>query len=98
LDAQAQVARFRVRQDRRQHLHQQIERHGLDMTHVTDRKGSPQTLVCTKTRRTYQRRCEQHRADCASMRALLAVMQPLPENLLTLAARLTAAKELKAET
>ena len=65
-----QVHRFRVRKERRQHLHQQIEKHSLDMTHVTDRKGSPQTLVCTKDRRTYQRRCEQYRKDIAALAAL----------------------------
>jgi hypothetical protein len=58
LDPMAQVYRFRVRQDRRQHLHGMIDRHGLDMTHITERKGSPQTLVCTKDRRSYRRRCE----------------------------------------
>ena len=70
LDPVAQDARFRVRQDRRQHLHQQIERHSLDMTHVTERKGSPQTLVCTKDRRSYQRRCEQYRKDIAALVSL----------------------------
>ena len=63
LDPLAQVHRFRIRQDRRQHLHGIIDRHGLDMTHVTERKGSPQTLVCTKDRRSYLRRCEQYRQD-----------------------------------
>jgi hypothetical protein len=95
---EAQVARFRVRQDRRQHLHGQIEHHGLDMTHVTERKGSPQTLVCTKTRRTYQRQCEQHRDDCASMGTLLDQMRPVPGGLSKLAARLAAAKNLKPQT
>jgi hypothetical protein len=65
-----QTHRFRVRKERRQHLHQSIQRHGLDMTHVTERKGSPQTLVCTKDRRSYQRRCEQYRKDIASLAAL----------------------------
>ncbi len=73
LDPGAQVARFRVRQDRRQHLHQQIEKHHLDMTHVTDRKGSPQTLVCTKDRRSYKRRCEQYRKDIAALASLAEV-------------------------
>jgi 2OG-Fe(II) oxygenase superfamily len=94
-DPDTQVARFRVRQDRRQHLHQQIEHHGLDMSHVTERKGSPQTLVCTKTRRTFERQCEQHRADCGSMTTLLEVMRPMPDALANLARRLTAAKERK---
>ncbi|MEW6304950.1 MAG: 2OG-Fe(II) oxygenase [Verrucomicrobiota bacterium] len=70
LDPEAQVARFRVRQDRRQHLHQMIEKHDLDMTHMTERKGSPQTLVCTKNRRSYQRRCEQYRKDIAALASL----------------------------
>jgi len=98
IDAQTQVWRFRVRQDRRSHLENQILNQHLDMSCVTDRKGSPQTLVCTKTRRTFQRQCEQHRADCASMSALIAVMQPLPEALAPLATRLTAAKVRKPQT
>jgi hypothetical protein len=28
------------------------------MTHVTERTGSPQTLVCTKTVRTFERHCD----------------------------------------
>ena len=64
--------RFRVKKERRQHLHQVIEQLGLDMTHVTERQGSPQTLVCTKTRRTFERQCAQHGADAAAMQALLA--------------------------
>lgn len=70
LDPAEQTHRFRVRQDRRQHLHQQIKQHSLDMTHVTDRKGSPQTLVCTKDRRSYQRRCDEYRKDIAALAAI----------------------------
>ena len=91
-DAQTQVGRFRVRQDRRQHLHQVIERHDLDMTHVTERKGSPQTLVSTKTRRTYQRQCAQHKADCAAMTALLDVKPDVSDATASLGARMAAAK------
>ena len=69
-DAATQVARFRIRKERRRHVHGTIERHGLDMTHVTDRRGSPQTLVCTKTRRTYERRVEQYRRDVGHLRTL----------------------------
>jgi 2OG-Fe(II) oxygenase superfamily len=65
LDPLEQTHRFRVRQDRRQHLHGQIERHGLDMTHVTERTGSPHTLECTKTVRTFERQCARHRQDLA---------------------------------
>jgi hypothetical protein len=69
-DPVQQEYRFRVRQDRRQHLHQQIDRARLDMTHVTERKGSPQTLVCTKTRATYQRACKRYQSDLALFRRL----------------------------
>ena len=67
--------RFRVRKDRRQHLHETIKQHDLDMTHVTERKGSPQTLVCTKTRGAYQRRCAQYRADLAAMTVLFPLLR-----------------------
>jgi len=69
-DPVEQVHRFRLRKDRRQHLHRIIESHGLDMTHETERKGSPQTLVCGKTRETYRRRCEQYRKDIAALETL----------------------------
>ncbi|MEW6159374.1 MAG: 2OG-Fe(II) oxygenase [Verrucomicrobiota bacterium] len=97
LDAQAQVARFKSAEHRRMHLERQIREHGLDMSCLTERKGSPRTLVCTKTRRTFHRQCEQHRNDCASMAVLLDVMRPPPDALAKLAQRLLVAKELKPE-
>jgi 2OG-Fe(II) oxygenase superfamily len=90
-DAEAQVGRFRLRQDRRQHLQDTSARHDLDMTHVTERKGSPQTLICTKTRRTYQRQCERYRADISSL-SELAKMPPRSSDARTaLTLRMTAA-------
>ena len=41
LDPVERTHRFRVRKDRRRHLHEQIQRHGLDMTHETERRGWP---------------------------------------------------------
>ena len=74
LDPRLREQRFRVRLDRRQHLQRQIEQHdGLDMVHVTERSGSPQTLVCRKTRESYRRQCRQHAEDVAAMRALQAL-------------------------
>ncbi len=69
-DPGERVHRFRVRKDRRQHLHQSIDAHDLAMTHVTERSGSPQTLVGTKDRRHYQRCCEQYRQDVAALAKL----------------------------
>ena len=48
-----------------------IDRHRLDMTHVTERVGSPQTLVCTKDRRTFDRRMKQYQDEIAAMRRLV---------------------------
>ena len=35
----------------------------LQTTHVTERKGSPQTLVCTKTQNSYERSRKQYQVD-----------------------------------
>jgi hypothetical protein len=74
-DPEERVHRFRVRKDRRQHLHRQIDSHGCDMTHVTERKGSPQTLICTKTRASYERRQQQFETDTQ----LLAELRDMAE-------------------
>lgn len=97
-DPVAQAARFKMAEHRRAHLEGKIRHHGLDMNCVTERKGSPRTLVCTKTRRTYERECEQHRADCAAMSALLDVRREAAKHDTGLFARLAAAKELKPQT
>ncbi len=90
-DPVAREHRFRVKKERRQHLHQTIERLGLDMTHVTERQGSPQTLVCTKTRRTFERQCAQHQADIAAMGALLKMPRGTSGETAQLVAPMTAA-------
>lgn len=73
-DPLTQIYRFRVRQDRRRHLHEKIDFYKLDMTHETERTGSPQTLVCKKNRRTYELRCEQYRADISLMQELASML------------------------
>jgi hypothetical protein len=79
LHPQLREQRFRVRQDRREHLQRQIAQHQLDMSHVTERKGSPQTLICRKTRESYRRQCHQHAEDIAAMRVLLALDVAAPD-------------------
>lgn len=66
LHPEEKVHCFRVNKNRRQHLHEQIDRQGLDVSHVTERSGSPYTLVCTKTRRTWEKLKKQrkYREDC----------------------------------
>lgn len=72
------VHRFARRKDLRQHLHQQIEQHHCDVTHVTERKGSPQTLVCTKTQASYERRLTQFETDQRLLAELQSLAAPPP--------------------
>jgi hypothetical protein len=77
-DPNEQVHRFRVAKERRRHLHGIIERQRLDMTHETDRIGSPQTLVCTKTRASYKKRCQQYAKDIGHLKTLAKLGSELP--------------------
>ena len=97
LDPVEQVHRFRVRQDRRSHLEQQITQHSLDMAHVTDRKGTPQTLICTKDRRSYKRRCAQYIKDIAALASLEAQAGKSSVGSKEASLRIAAARELANE-
>ena len=69
------VFRFRARQDRREHLRQQILKHGCDLNLLTDTKGSPQTLVCTKNLASHKQRLKiyhQNQAHLAAIRSINA--------------------------
>jgi hypothetical protein len=71
LDPETKEMRFRVRKELRQQIHRIIDSRQLDMTHVTERRGSPYTLVCKKTRGPYERACRQYNKDVGSMQRLL---------------------------
>lgn len=71
-----QVHRFRTRQDRRQHLEQQIERHGCD----TDCTGSPQTPVCTKATASFGARLKKYRDDWMHLATLPSLTPSEPTN------------------
>jgi hypothetical protein len=60
-----QQQRFRMRQDRRDHLESKIKTHQLDLDTNTERVGSPHTLVCTKNRASYDRAKQQQAIDIA---------------------------------
>ena len=66
----AQTERFAVRKELRQHLHRTIDNHGLDMSHETERRGRPYTLVCTKNRASHVRRLEEYAEDLSCMGSL----------------------------
>jgi predicted 2-oxoglutarate/Fe(II)-dependent dioxygenase YbiX len=69
-DPASRVGRFPLRKERRQHLHGIIDSRQCDCTHVTDRRGSPQTLVCTKTQASYERKLKQYESDLATLKKL----------------------------
>ena len=66
------------------------------MTHVTERVGSPQTLVCTKDRRTFDRRMKQYGHEVEAMRALVGLAAKSAAAA-DLCARMQAAAKLAAE-
>ena len=70
-DPAAETARFPLRKDLRAHLHEIIDRCRLDLTHVTERRGKPFTLVCAKTRASHERRLAEYAEDVSNMRALV---------------------------
>ena len=65
--------RFPLAKIRRQHLHQVIDRNRCDLTHVTERRGSPFTLVCTKTTASYETACKIHERDLQNLSRILAL-------------------------
>jgi 2OG-Fe(II) oxygenase superfamily len=52
-DAKQVMHRWPLSQDRRQHIHQTIDRQKLPVTHVTQRAGSPYVLVLAKQKRIF---------------------------------------------
>ena len=71
-DPAVTTMRFRMRQDLRTHVESTIKIRQLDIDCETERKGSPHSLICTKNRATYERRCAQYAEDIAHMRLLAA--------------------------
>lgn len=69
------TVRFRMRQDLRSHVESTIETGRLDIDCQTERRGSPHTLICTKNRATYERRCAQYADDIAHMRLLAGALR-----------------------
>jgi hypothetical protein len=69
-DKEAKVHRFPRRTELRQHLHQQIDRYRIDCAHVTERRGRPYTLVCTKNQASFDRKLKQYETDCKLLKEL----------------------------
>jgi len=74
-DPAERVARLPLNKQRRQHLHQEIDRAELELTHETERRGSPYVLILTKTRWRHQARLTEYRADLERLAALAEMAQ-----------------------
>ena len=67
--------RFPLAKERRRHLHGNIDRDRCDCTHVTERRGRPYTLVCTKTTASYDAVCKILERDLENLARITALWQ-----------------------
>ena len=70
--------RIPVRQGRRKHLRSEVQRSRVDLNCETERKGSPYTLICTKTRDSHVRRRRQYSEDISEIKRLLEAADAVP--------------------
>jgi hypothetical protein len=70
LNPEEKCLRLPINQQARQHVHNEVDRAGLEMTHQTERKGRPFTLILTKTHWRYEARNREYCADCKRMTEL----------------------------
>lgn len=76
-DPSSPAYRLRARQQIRVHVANEIRNTECDLTTTTDRKGSPQTLVCTKITASFERSLKTFQEDLKH----LAMLQLLTANL-----------------
>jgi predicted 2-oxoglutarate/Fe(II)-dependent dioxygenase YbiX len=69
-DPTSEVGRIAAREEMRQHLLHLIRQHESDVKHVLEKKGSPYSLVFTKTNGSYMRAVKRFEMDCRLLRAL----------------------------
>lgn len=69
-DPNEAVKRMPLAKDRRQHLHQKIDHHRADLTHVTARSGRPFVLVISKTTASYDAACQIYERDKTNLQRL----------------------------
>jgi hypothetical protein len=74
-DAAANVERIKAREETRRHLINKICRHECDVNHSLERKGTPYTLVLTKTTASFERAVKQFEADRRLLQVLVEVSQ-----------------------
>ncbi|HCN69556.1 MAG TPA: hypothetical protein DIT03_15220 [Candidatus Accumulibacter sp.] len=73
-DPERSVWVFKAAQQHRSHVKYSIRRDQCDVSHETERRGSPHALVCTKSQASFERRVAQRQKDLEDQARLL---QPL---------------------
>ena len=76
-DPNERECRFSLNENRRGHLRGIINTNRCDVTHVTERKGRPFKLVCTKTTASYDRACETFERDQRNLSQLVGIEKGL---------------------
>ena len=72
-DATAEIGRIPAREDIRDHLIWEIRKQGLDVTSRLEKKGSPYSLVLTKTQESFERDLKRYRLNCKLLKSLPSV-------------------------
>jgi len=72
--------RFRMRQDRRDHLANQIRNRKCDLDLKTETQGSPHTLICTKNTASFQERTKTYHQDLEHLATVRAIEGRLPRS------------------
>ena len=76
-DPDERECRMPLNKNRRGHLHRIIETNRCDVTHVTERRGRPFTLVCTKTTASYERACKTFERDKRNLARVVGIEEGL---------------------
>jgi 2OG-Fe(II) oxygenase superfamily len=71
-DPERQVWEFRAVEASRSHVEDTIRAAQCDLDTMTDRRGRPYTLVCTKNQASYERQVKQRKKDLANLKKLEA--------------------------
>lgn len=69
--------RMPLNKNRRAHLHGIIDANRCDVTHVTERRGRPFTLVCKKTTASYERACKTFDRDKRNLSRIVGIEEGL---------------------
>jgi hypothetical protein len=80
-DPLAATGRIPAREDARSHLISMIHKHQCDVTHKLEKKGSPYSLVFTKTNGSFERRMKRYVADRELLKTVHSLLSFVPATL-----------------